>query len=272
MPVHSVLADELVRQIPLLRRFARALTGSQEIGDALVARTIERIARSAADLEVCRTTRIGLYRTFARVWQSSRPPSFAKRMSSAPVGTDVGCRLAAIAPLPRTAFLLVAMEEFTPSEAAQILECPLEEISRLLEIAGEEIARQLATTVLIIEDEPLISLDLAELAESLGHEVVGIARTQEEAVRLASTGSPGLVLADVQLADGSSGISAVNELLQRISIPVIFITAYPERLLTGARPEPTFLVSKPYSADLLKAMISQAVFFASNAKPATLVA
>ena len=44
-------------------------------------------------------------------------------------------------------------------------------------------------------------------------------------------------------------------------MPVIFITAYPERLLTGAKPEPTFLIRKPYRPDEVKAVISQALFF-----------
>ena len=72
---------------------------------------------------------------------------------------------------------------------------------------------------------------------------------------------PGLVLADIQLADGSSGLDAVNEFLQIVNVPVIFVTAFPERLLTGTKPEPTFLVSKPFKGDALKAVISQALFF-----------
>jgi hypothetical protein len=46
---------------------------------------------------------------------------------------------------------------------------------------------------------------------------------------------------------------------------VIFITAYPERLLTGERPEPTFLITKPFQPEIVKAVISQALFFDANA-------
>ena len=47
---------------------------------------------------------------------------------------------------------------------------------------------------------------------------------------------------------------------------MIFITAFPERLLTGERPEPTFLVTKPFNPDMVKALISQALFFNETTK------
>jgi CheY-like chemotaxis protein len=77
---------------------------------------------------------------------------------------------------------------------------------------------------------------------------------------------PGLVLADIQLADGSSGLDAVNEMLKSFSVPVVFITAYPERLLTGERPEPAFLITKPFQPETVKAVISQALFFERDAE------
>ena len=116
------------------------------------------------------------------------------------------------------------------------------------------------------EDEPLIALELERLVQGLGHRVVRIARTEQQAVEAVRLTRPGLVLADIQLADGSSGLDAVNEFLQGFSVPVIFVTAYPERLLTGTKPEPTFLVSKPFHPDALKAVISQALFFDMRSK------
>ena len=155
----------------------------------------------------------------------------------------------------------MAVEEFTVPQIAEILGKPKAEVSRLLDQAGREIAEQVATNVLIIEDEPLIAMDIEALVRSLGHRVDGIARTHDEAVRAAGKKKPGLILADIQLADGSSGLDAVNEMLGSFSAPVIFITAYPERLLTGERPEPAFLITKPFQPDTVKAVISQALFF-----------
>jgi CheY-like chemotaxis protein len=127
-----------------------------------------------------------------------------------------------------------------------------------------EIDREQATSVLIIEDEPLISMQLEDLVESLGHEIYGTAATRTQAQEIVANGNPGLVLADIQLADGSSGLDAVDDILAIGSVPVIFITAFPERLLTGDRPEPTYLVTKPFDERTVRAAISQALFFGSS--------
>src|SRR5690606_5100764 len=142
------------------------------------------------------------------------------------------------------------------------------DFGKLLSSDSAEISQQVATRLMIIEDEPLIAMDIEQMVESLGHEVVGIARTKSEATELYAREKPRMVLADIQLADGSSGIDAVNEILKEDAIPVIFITAFPERLLTGERPEPTFLVTKPFNPDMVKALISQALFFEESAQVA----
>jgi CheY-like chemotaxis protein len=115
--------------------------------------------------------------------------------------------------------------------------------------------------VLIIEDEPLIAMELEQIVRSLGHEIAGIATTHEDAVAAFEDTDAGLVLADIQLADGSSGIDAVQDILARAPVPAIFITAFPERLLTGGRVEPTFLISKPFRENTVRAAISQSLLF-----------
>ena len=151
----------------------------------------------------------------------------------------------ALTPRSRQAFLLKAVEGFSNGDVTAILDVAPEEAERLTDEAEREIAQRVATDVLIIEDEPVIAVDLEFMVVNLGHRVIGIARTHSEAVSLAQQKRPGLVLADIKLADGSSGLDAVNEILTQFDVPVIFITAYPERLLTGERPEPAFLISKP---------------------------
>ena len=79
-------------------------------------------------------------------------------------------------------------------------------------------------------------MDIQAVVERLGHRVVGVARTRAQALREAQRTRPGLILADIQLADGSSGLDAVNDILGSFEVPVVFITAYPERLLTGDKP------------------------------------
>ncbi|ACB96799.1 response regulator receiver protein [Beijerinckia indica subsp. indica ATCC 9039] len=205
--------------------------------------------------------RVSLYRLFLKVWGSMPVNEHVDQFEF--VSDEQGARrnLDAITLRPRIAFLLSALEGFKTEEVARALDCSTQEAASLIDTASKEITQQIRTNVLIIEDEPFIALDLQTLVEELGHRVVGVARTHREALEAVAKERPGLILADIQLADGSSGLEAVNQILGDCSVPVIFITAYPERFLTGAPPEPAFLVTKPFGVDSLKAVISQALFF-----------
>ncbi len=274
------LATDIAPHLPYLRRFARSLCGNQDSGDAYVVHALEAIIADPARFPSDVDTKIGLYRIFLRVWnsiplntESSAAEPGPTVLGSTVPGSMVGGptvaltdqRLDAITPRPRQAFLLIAVEGFSRDEAADVLECSISEVAALVDEAGREIAAQMATSILIIEDEPIIAMDLENLVEGLGHTVCHVARTHKEALAAVRKARPGMILADIQLADGSSGLEAVNEILTSFQVPVIFITAYPERLLTGTRPEPTFLIAKPFQPDTVKATISQALFFGTNA-------
>jgi CheY-like chemotaxis protein len=250
-----------VPQMPYLRRFARALTGSQASGDAYAAATLEALLAGREELDDELDARPGLYRILLKIW-SSVPLNLQNPEPDQSEPAQAAARnLGAMTPLPRVAFLLRSMEGFGVDQVARILDRPISEVNELVDRAGREIAAQISSDVLIIEDEPVIAMDLEALVEDLGHRVVFIARTHAEAIAAISRHKPGLVLADIQLADGSSGLDAVNEILEHCEVPVVFITAYPERLLTGERPEPTFLITKPFQPETVKAAIGQALFF-----------
>ena len=250
------LARTIAPHIPYLRRFARSLTGSQPSGDAYVEAVLEALVEDSTMFDEGLPARVALYRILIQVWDSVDINN-----EVAPRTAVFEKRLDAMVPRARQAFLLTTVEGFSMQEAAVILDTDMAGVRKLIDEAGKSIAEQVATSVLIIEDEPMIAMDLEALVEGLGHEVAGIARTHSEAVAAVAERRPGLVLADIQLADGSSGLEAVNEILQSITVPVIFITAYPERLLTGERPEPAFLITKPFETDTVKAVVSQALFF-----------
>ncbi|MDP1737198.1 MAG: response regulator [Caulobacter sp.] len=253
----SLLA-RLAPHLPYMRRYARALTGSQTTGDQYVRVALEALAAGEKSLDNRLSPRVALYHVFHAIWCTSG----AQLEDRAPgAGSDASQRLMRIAPRSRQAFLLTALEGFTPSEAAQILDTDFPDVERLIGQAQTEIDAELATDVLIIEDEPVIAADIEALVRELGHAVVDIAATRTEAVEAVARKAPGLVLADIQLADGSSGIDAVKDILGHYDVPVIFITAFPERLLTGERPEPTFLITKPFQPETVKAAIGQALFF-----------
>jgi DNA-directed RNA polymerase specialized sigma24 family protein/CheY-like chemotaxis protein len=259
VPNSATIAEHL----PYLRRYARALTGSQASGDAYVAATIDALIQDASVLDESAGARIGLFRLFTKIWNS-----VAVNGVSDPADADLPAeqRIAHITPQPRQAFLLVALEGFSEEQAAKILATDVRTLRQLIDESGRELAAEIATDVLIIEDEIFIAMELEEVVKGLGHRVVGIARTRTEALALAQKEQPGLILADIQLADGSSGLDAVNDMLESFEAPVIFITAYPERFLTGMRPEPAFLIAKPFQPAMVSAIASQALFFRRNAK------
>lgn len=256
----SLLA-RLAPHLPYIRRYARALTGDQNTGDHYVRVALEALAAGERSLDADLSPRVALYQLFHAIWLSSGAQLEERRDDGGSPGDDATQRLMRIAPRSRQAFLLTALEGFTPTEAAQILGCAFGDVERLIAEAQTEIDAELATEVLIIEDEPVIAADIEALVRELGHEVIDIAATRTEAMEAVARRTPGLVLADIQLADGSSGIDAVKDILARLDVPVIFITAFPERLLTGERPEPTFLITKPFQPETVKAAIGQALFF-----------
>lgn len=257
-------SQAVAQHLPYLRRYARALTGSQSSGDAYVTTVLEALIHDPSVLEQGTSTRIALYRLFTKIWNSLRVNGVSE-----PAGKEmpVEQRISHLTPKPRQAFLLVALEGLSEDEAAKVLDTDVPTLRHLVEESGRELAAEIATDVLIIEDETFIAMDLEGLVEGLGHRVIGVARTHAEAVALAKAKRPGLILADIQLADGSSGLDAVNELLRTFEVPVIFITAYPERFLTGERPEPAFLIAKPFQPATVSAVLSQALFFERKARP-----
>jgi len=256
------MSQAVAQHVPYLRRYARALTGTQASGDSYVAAALEALVKEPTLLDAAAQPRVALYRIFSRIWNSVEVNERADRIIDLkPADRHLG----QITAMPRQAFLLVSVEGFSEEDAAAILDIDRRQLQHLIEESGRELAEQIATDILIIEDEALIALDLENIIENLGHRSIGIARTRAEAIALSKTKRPGLILADIQLADGSSGLEAVNDLLDTFEVPVIFITAYPERFLTGERPEPAFLVSKPYQKATVSALVSQALFFERNA-------
>ncbi|MFA7584841.1 MAG: response regulator [Novosphingobium sp.] len=253
--------QELAGQLPFLRRYARALTGSQHSGDAYVRELLEAAIADGELRDQLGQGRVQLYRAFTRIWSAAHV-EIAAEASGENREAISQVRLGAIPADHRQALLLTTLEEFSLAEAARVLDVSEDTVSELVVRAISEIESESATEVLIIEDEPLIAMQLEALVSDLGHAVVATATTRAQAVAAFERHAPGLVLADIQLADASSGIDAVEDILRIAQVPVVFVTAYPERLLTGERPEPTYLVTKPFREETVRATISQALFFA----------
>jgi CheY-like chemotaxis protein len=255
------VSNDIVRLLPYLRRYARALTGAQSTGDEYVRLCLEAILAEPARIKNAADLRVELFAVFHDAWDivDSAIPAAEGGVEA----TGINRQLAALPSIERQVLLLVALERFSTSETARILDLEEADVVRKLDLARQELRRQASTKVLIIEDEPVIAMDIAGIVESLGHEVIGVAGRQAEAVELARKHQPGLVLADVQLQDGDSGIVTVQEIMQSMDAPVIFVTGFPERLLTGDRVEPAFIVTKPFDPETLKVAIVQALSFST---------
>ena len=238
----------LIRALPYARRYARALTGNQARGDAVVADALRKVlATPDVDLTEDAAARTALYGAIGDEVRAAEP-------QARPAGTGSDMSLP-----QRMLLLLTALEEQPLVAAAAACRIGPEVAELELRLARDSLRSAAATRVLIIEDEPIIALDIQELVERCGHSVVGIAATETEAVEIARAERPGLVLADINLGAGGDGANAVARILRHVTAPVIFVTAYPERLLTGEAVEPAFVITKPFDPTTLAVATYQAV-------------
>ena len=257
------ISTQLILVLPDLRRYARGLAGTQGVGDRYAEAALELLTEFPTLLSDSSSLRVGLFAAFHKVWVDE---GRQVALSDKPKDSRGPVNLASLTPLSREVLLLYAVEDFKLPQISEIIARPEAEVTQLLEIAHQEMRHAVTGRVLVIEDEPLIAMDLQDILEGLGHDVIGAAATHQQAVSLAKGQEPDLILSDIQLADGSSGIDAVQDILAAAGeVPVIFITAYPERLLTGAGQEPTFVIPKPYNDLKVMSSVSQALFFADAA-------
>ncbi|WP_136636485.1 response regulator [Pseudooceanicola onchidii] len=255
-------AMNVATELPYLRRYARALTGSQTSGDNYAVATLEAILEDPMLAKSGKSTRVTLFGVFHAIWNSSGAPVAAEE---AGIEARAQAHLSRLTPNTREALLLSTIEEFSFEQIGEIMKIGTAEAEEFVRIAQRELAESVTGRVMIIEDEAIIAMDLQSIVSEMGHAVTGVARTRDEAVALGKAERPDLIFADIQLADNSSGIDAVNDLLEILGdVPVIFITAYPERLLTGEKAEPAFLITKPYSEEQVRLAASQAMFFSST--------
>ncbi len=256
------LAGEIARELPYLRRYARALTGNQTTGDRYAEATLMAILEDRSNWQSDLNPRTALFSAFNSIWISSGSPV---EDGESGLAARAQTHLSRLTPNTREALLLYTIEEFGFDDIGKIMGVPAGEAEDYVGIANREMQDSITGKVLVIEDEAIIAMDIQSIVADMGHIVTGVARTREGAVQLGKQERPDLILADIQLADNSSGIDAVHDLLAHLGdVPVIFITAFPERLLTGEKPEPAFLISKPYTEEQVRSGVSQAMFFAST--------
>jgi DNA-directed RNA polymerase specialized sigma24 family protein/CheY-like chemotaxis protein len=251
--------DAIIQYIPYLRRHARLLTGSQVIGDEFVRLCLELVVAEPEWLEG-ENLRVQLFRAFHAAWTKVQETiAEASTLAEVELTERVKQGLASLPGTERRTIALVVIEEFTYEETAWILGMTVDQVRRSVTKARGDLLSKVSVPVLIIEDEQIVASDIARIVEDMGHRVAGTAGSQAASVALAERLKPGLVLADIRLEDGGDGIAAAQAILETYSVPIVFVTGYPERLLTGKGLEPAFVVAKPFDDEALKVTIAHAL-------------
>lgn len=253
------LKEQAAAILPYLRRYARALTGSQQQGDQWVRMCVEILLQQPELLASKAATAADIFTIFHRLQLPFGTLDPANPAEATDTPARLKTHLTDIPQRQRQALLLTVLESFSIDEVAGILGIGVDDVEADLKQARDELERIASVRVLVIEDEAVIALDVAKIVRNAGHQVVGIAPTERAAIDLAKKHLPHLVLADIQLRDGDSGITAVHEILKAVATPVIFVTGFPERLLTGHGLEPAFIITKPFSPEMLKTAMAHAL-------------
>lgn len=239
-------ADRIEKLVPYLRRYARAATGDTVAGDACVERVLQQIIDLSMETSF-EETDFNRERLFSMLDQQLDQLSGSSAARA------------------RRALLLIAVENLSHSAVRRILGVSDAELEKMLIIAEADFTASTATRMLIIEDEPLISAQLKRLAEGLGHKVIGIAITADAAVEISKEHTPDIVLCDIHLADGSQGTDAIAAMKLPDTVPVVFVTAYPEKYLSTTNEGPSYLITKPFDPEYLKAVIGHALINVQSA-------
>ena len=116
--------------------------------------------------------------------------------------------------------------------------------------------------ILVVEDEQIAAIDLKETLLSLGYRVTGIAPSGERAVEMVDAETPDIILMDIHLAGKMSGIDAAEKILERHSVPVIYLTAYadPDLVERAKKTRPYGYIIKPYNERLIRTEIEIALY------------
>lgn len=249
-----VYARQLNEHLPYLRRYARALTGSIHDGDDLVMRCVEAAMLAPTRFGVPDRSRAALYALLHLLFDTNGEG----RPSSSPHPIE---RALATLPEPeRRLYLLTTLERLTMAEAARVMVMPPEKAIEAVRRARDALRERMTARVLVVEDNPVIALDLQTVVADMGHEVCGTAAGEKQALALAEETKPTLALMDIRLAAGDDGIAVARQMRERLGLKVIFVTAFASELERQRLEHLGTVVQKPFSAQDIRDAISRMVF------------
>jgi CheY-like chemotaxis protein len=261
-----VYARQLQAHLPYLRRYARALTGATDRGDDLVTRCVEVAMMAPTRFGLAEESRVPLYALLNLLFDEDAGGDTGGDGDGegggrpAPSPHPIERALSRLPEMERRVYLLVALEDLSLPDVAQVLHIGPAEAAQLLTQSRNGVRGALTQRVLVVEDNPILALEIGSLVTDMGHVVCGTAANEREALELAETERPTLALLDVRLADGDNGIAVARALRQQKALRTIFVTAFDDELLERDARHLGQVVRKPFTADAVKAAISRAVF------------
>ena len=120
--------------------------------------------------------------------------------------------------------------------------------------------------ILLLEDEVLLAMDMADALTKAGHEVLGPCSSVAAAIAIADDRTPDLLLTNIDLKQGGSGIDAAREFLHRYHVPAVYVSGSKESAFR-AREAALGLLSKPCRADQIVSSVRAVGSLMVGAKP-----
>jgi DNA-directed RNA polymerase specialized sigma24 family protein len=263
MSVHSA---GIIDQLPSLRRYASALIGAPARADDLVELCLERLLADQSRLSEDRL-RLTMFALFDAVERQVREVFDTERSADAMASDGLYKSLYRLPIDERKALLLTSVEGFSHAEAAIMLRIPSALVAQRALAARERLRRALSRKVLVIEDDALMAMSIAHIVQHMGHEVCGVAHSRRHALAQVHASQPTLILADVRLRDGDTGIATVREIVRRRPVPVIFITGHAQDVIREQQLRPTLVIGKPFAPHTLEAAVRRVLGSAPAGAP-----
>ncbi|MGE4382445.1 MAG: response regulator [Arcobacter sp.] len=116
--------------------------------------------------------------------------------------------------------------------------------------------------ILIIEDEAIVALDIKRIINNLGHDVVDIVSSFEDAIKSVKKNSPQLIFSDINLGKKKDGIDIIEEIQKEKFIPVVYLTAYSdeETIQRAIKTNPLGYILKPFKKEDIKSTLLLSIY------------
>lgn len=230
-----------------IRRYAFCILGNRQLSDIAVESALDSLVSEAASVSGRAISRLDFYRKVNQA--SAATPANV----SAVAGSGLHAQFHRLSREQRQVVALHAVIGLPFIDIASVMDMP-EKTVRLFYARALLMLREKPATVLIIEDEVFIAIDLQQILQKLGLSVAGIAKNRAEALRIAGFTRPSLILADYKLRD-DTGVAVVKAIREQMPASVIYVTSHPDEAAATRDCEDDLVIAKPFNPHALAAAV-----------------